>query len=250
MKKSVQRIFALTKRNLIEIVRDPLSLVFLMAFPLVMEILFYFIFHKLTPQFEMKYLAPGIVVFSQAFLTLFGGLLIALDRSSSFLTRLYVSSAKAHEFILSYLLSLLPIAIIQSITFFVVGGIIDTSIFSITILFGILLSIVTSLIFISLGILLGSICNEKAIGGVASIVIAGQSVLSGMWFPQEGLDEGMVTFMKCLPFKNATDLIQNAINGINNGFDDFAKPLLILLAYTIVVFVLAIFVFKNKMKSK
>ena len=36
----------------------------------------------MTSQFEMKYLAPGIVVFSQAFLTLFIGLLISLDKSS------------------------------------------------------------------------------------------------------------------------------------------------------------------------
>ena len=250
MKRSIQRIIALTKRNLLEIIRDPLSLVFLMAMPLAMEILFYFIFHNLTPQFEMKYLAPSIVVFSQAFLTLFTGLLIALDRSSSFLTRLYVSSAKAYEFILSYLISLLPITIIQSITFFLVGGIIDTSIFSVTMIWGILLSILTSLCFISLGILLGSVCNEKSIGGVASIVIAGQSVLSGMWFPQEGLGKGMITFMKCLPFKNATDLMQNTLNGIASVFDDFGLPLIVLTAYTIVIFTSAILVFRYKMKSK
>ena len=59
----------------------------------------------------MKFLAPGIVIFAQAFLTLFTGLLIATDRGSSFLTRLYVSKAKSHEFILSYALSVLPKAI-------------------------------------------------------------------------------------------------------------------------------------------
>ena len=85
MKKSITRTLTLTKRNLIEIIRDPLSLLFIIALPLIMEILFYLLFSNLTSQFEMKYLAPGIVVFSQAFLSLFIGMLISLDRSTSFL---------------------------------------------------------------------------------------------------------------------------------------------------------------------
>ena len=119
MINSVSRIFTLTKRNLKEIIRDPLSLIFIIGLPLLMEVLFYLLFSDLTSQFEMKYLAPGIVVFSQAFLTLFIGLLISLDKSSSFLTRLYVSRAKSYEFILSYALALLPLVLIQSILFFV-----------------------------------------------------------------------------------------------------------------------------------
>ena len=171
MNNSVSRIITLTKRNIKEILRDPLSLIFTIALPLFMEILFYFIFHELTAQFEMKYLAPGIVVFSESFLTLFTGLLISLDRKSSFLTRLYVSKAKSYEFIFSYALSILPIALIQSILFFLVGGIFDTSMFSVGMVLGILLSILTSMFFIGTGILFGSICSEKSIGGISSIII-------------------------------------------------------------------------------
>ena len=250
MKKSLSRIFILTKRNLLEIIRDPLSLIFTLALPLFMEILFYLIFHNLTDQFQMKYLAPGIVVFSQAFLTLFTGILISTDRNTSFLTRLYVSNTKSYEFIFAYALSVLPITIIQSILFFLVGGIFDTSIFGLNMILAILLSIITSLFFIGMGILFGSICNEKSIGGVSSIVIVGQSVLSGMWFPLEGLSEGIITFMKILPFKNSTMLIQNMILGINNSFNDFILPLLIVLIYTVIAFVAAILLFKHKMKEK
>ena len=131
MSKSINRIYILTKRNFKEIIRDPLSLIFIIVLPLVMEILFYFLFSKLTIQFEMKYLAPGIVVFSQSFLSLFIGLLIALDRSTSFLTRLYVSKAKSHEFVISYALALLPIILIQSSLFFIIGGLFDNSLFKV-----------------------------------------------------------------------------------------------------------------------
>lgn len=250
MRNSLKRIFVLSKRNILEIIRDPLSLVFTIFLPLVMEILFYFIFHKLTAQFEMKYLAPGIVVFSQSFLTLFTGILISTDRNTSFLTRLYVTRTKSYEFIFSYTIAILPITIEQSVLFFIVGGIIDASIFTFGMIPAILLSFVTSLFFIAAGILFGSICNEKSIGGISSIIIVGQSVLSGMWFPIEGLDFSMVTFMKILPFKNATMLIQNMITGVNDIFNNFLLPLIIVLGYTIIAFVIAIIVFKSKMKEK
>ena len=250
MNKSLSRVFTLTNRNLKEIIRDPLSLIFTLALPLFMEILFYLIFHDLTEQFQMKYLAPGIVVFSQAFLTLFTGLLLSTDKNTSFLTRLYVSKAKSYEFIFAYALSVLPITLVQSLLFFLVGVIFDTSLFGLGMMLAIILSVVTSLFFIGMGILFGSICNEKSIGGVSSIVIVGQSVLSGMWFPVDGLNEGMITFMNVLPFRNATMLIQNMIIGVNDSFNDFILPLLIVLGYTVLAFVVAILVFKNKMKEK
>ena len=248
--KSISRIFALIKRNLKEILRDPLSLIFMIAMPLFMEVVFYFIFHGMTEQFEMKYLAPGIVGFAQAFLSLFSGILISLDRSSAFLTRLYVSRAKAPEFLLGYALALLPIAFAQSILFFLVGGIIDPSLFCVEMVWSILLSLFPALFFIGMGLLLGVLCNEKSIGGVSSILIAGQSMLSGMWFPPQGLNKGVLTAMKVLPFKNATDLLQAGFIGYEDAFTAFGRPILILLGYAALAFVVAILVFRKKMREQ
>ena len=248
MRNSLSRIYALSKRNAKEIVRDPLSLIFMIGLPLFMEILFYLLFHKLTDQFQMKYLAPGIVVFSQAFLALFTGQLIALDRSTSFLTRLYVSPATSVEFILSYALPILPLTLLQSVLFFLVGGIFDTSLFGVGMLFAILFGIVTSLFYIAMGILFGALCTEKSIGGIASILVACQSLLSGMWFPIEGLGAGMLHLMNALPFRNATQLVQNAVLGFGDAWGDLFRPLLILLGYTLAAFVCAVLVFRRKMK--
>lgn len=250
MNNSLSRIFCLANRNLKEMIREPLSLIFLIVVPLAMEIAFFFIFHELTSQFEIKYLAPGIVVFSQAFITLFSGLLISQDRNSRFLTRLYVTKTRSFEFIFGYVFALLPIVLVQSVLFFLVGGIIDSSFWSVGMIYGILMSVVTSVFFIAFGILFGSICNEKAIGGISSIIIVGQSVLSGMWFPKEGLKDGFITFMQALPFKNASMSVENVVNGYSNAFDDIILPLIILMSYTIVVMIVAILVFKHKMKSK
>ena len=249
MRNSLSRIYALSKRNAKEIVRDPLSLIFMIGLPLFMEILFYLLFHKLTDQFQMKYLAPGIVVFSQAFLALFTGQLIALDRSTSLLTRLYVSRAKPVEFILSYALPILPLTLLQSVLFFLVGGIFDTSLFGAGMLLAILFSLLTSLFYIAMGILFGALCTEKSIGGIASILVACQSLLSGMWFPIEGLGAGMLHLMNALPFRNATQLVQNAVLGFGDAWGDLFRPLLILLGYTLAAFVCAVLVFRRKMKQ-
>ena len=112
------------------------------------------------------------------------------------------------------------------------------------------LSLIPATFFIGTGILLGSLCNEKSIGGVASIVIAGQSMLSCMWFPPESLGKGVLTVMRVLPFKNAAELLQKGFLGYSDFFHEFWQPLLILLAYTVVVFALAILVFKKKMREK
>lgn len=249
MKKSLQRIAALTQRNIKEILRDPLSLIFAIGMPLAMELLFYLIFHGLTDQFLMKYLAPGIVVFAQAFLCLFIGLLLSADRNTSFLTRLFVSKAKSYEFIFSYALAVLPVVLAQSILFFIVGGIFDASLFNTGMMLAIVLSIVTALFFIAAGILIGSLCGEKSIGGVSSIIIVGQSVLSGMWFPIEGLSGTITTIMNVLPFRNATLLIQNALNGTTDAFGGIYLPLIIVLAYAVATFIIAITVFRLKMKA-
>ena len=188
-------------------------------------------------------------MFAQAFLTLFTGLLISTDRRTSFLTRLYVSRARSFEFIFGYALAVLPIALAQSVLFFLAGGLFDTSMFSARLVPAILLSLVTSLFFIAAGILFGSICSEKSIGGVSSLVICGQSVLSGMWFPVEGLSGGVLKLMNVLPFKNATALVQNVVVGVNDSFRDLTRPLLIVLGYTAVMFVAAILAFRRKMKA-
>ena len=78
---------------------------------------------------------------------LFIGMLISLDRSTSFLKRLYVSSAKSHEFIISYALSLIPIVLTQSVLFFITGGIFDNTLFKIEMIYSILMSFITSLFY-------------------------------------------------------------------------------------------------------
>lgn len=248
---SLKRILLFTKRNYREILRDPTSLIFLFILPLVMLILFYAIFHTLTSQFSMPNLAPGMISFSHVFLSLFMSLHLAGDKESSFITRLYTTPFKSHEFIIGYALSVVPIGMMQTALILLVGGIMSPSFFSWNMLLCLPASIISILLFVGFGILFGTLFNQKTVGGISSILIMGQSLLSGMWFPLESLSQKFNQIIKCLPFRSGSLLFQNLCMGAsNNIFTDVLHPLIVLSVYAIVAFFIAVIVYKKKMEEK
>lgn len=241
----MKRIFIFSKRCFKETLRDPLSLVFLFAVPVTMLILFYFAFHKLTPQFEIGNISPAMCGFAVSFLGLFTGLIIAEDRTSTFLTRLYTTPVKSYEFIFGYLFSMLPFSVIQSVILLGVACLLDVSFFSAGIFLAVIFNVIISVLFISFGILLGSLCSNKSVGGASSIIIMGQSMLSGMWFPLNDMSKTFVNFLNVLPFKNCSDIM------IKICANDFSvlRELLIIMGYTLVVLVIAVIAYRTKMKK-
>ena len=249
MIKNFRRISALVKRDMKEIVRDPVSLGLLFALPLAMEVLFYFIFHGLTPQFEMNGFAPSMIGFAHAFLALFAALLVSTDRETAFVTRLYTTPVEAHEFVTAYELSVIPLGMLQAFLTLLCAVLIDGSIISIRMLYLIPACLLSIMMFASLGILAGSLFGTKAVGGISSILITGQSVLSGMWFPPEGLPEGFVKFMNVLPFRSLSELFRNIITGETVSFDTVWKKVIILAAYTVGSFISAALCFRYRSKE-
>ncbi len=245
----MRRIWSLTKRNGKEILREPVSLVFLIGLPVAMQILFYYMFHSLTAQFEMRYLAPGLVGFAHAFLALFVSLLVSMDRETAFIARIYTTPVTAYEFILGYLLIAIPIGLCQSAIVLLAGCLIDPTFFSWSLFLVLPISLLSILLFASLGILMGSVFGAKSVGGVSSILITGQSVLSGMWFPIEGLSGGFVKLMEALPFKNICLLLQRVAMPENAVNDSFITPTLIILAYIVVALVLSCVFFIRNSKA-
>lgn len=107
---------AFAKRNMKELLRDPLTLFFGLGFPLVLLLLMNLIQRNVPVHiFELDTLAPGMAAFGLTFLALFAGLLLARDRTTSFLSRLAASPMTAADFLLGYLLPMLPMAVGQSV---------------------------------------------------------------------------------------------------------------------------------------
>jgi ABC-2 type transport system permease protein len=233
------------KRNFKELIRDPLSLIFEIALPLFL--LFIFQQFNLPDEiYSINNFTPSIILFGLGFITLFTATLIAKDRTSSLLIRLGTSPMKPKDYILGYVLSILPIILIQEILFFALAMVLGLT-FSINILLTILVSLVVSIFFISLGILIGSFASEKGVGGIGSVVVQLVCFTSGMYFPKELVGDFFKVLCEILPFESCLNLIKGTLN---NNWDMISVQNIITFAiYTIIVLVLAIWLFRKKMVS-
>ena len=160
------RLLTFASRNTKEILRDPLTVCFGLGFPLVLLLLLSAIQANIPVElFEISSLTPGITVFGLSFIALFSATVIAKDRSSSLLQRLYTTPMTPSDFILGYTLPLIPMAVAQTALCYPVAMLLGLQP-SVNILYAILLNIPVSILFIALGLLFGSILNEKQVGGV------------------------------------------------------------------------------------
>ena len=171
------RLVTFAKRNAREILRDPLNLCFGLGFPLVLILLLSAIQANVPVSlFEIAQLAPGIVVFGLAFMTLFSATLISRDRGSALLQRLYTTPLKSADFILGYTLPIIPIAVAQSLISYAVAVLLGLEI-SINIVYrGILIKNSSS---ISINIY--SICivaNKVTSNGTYKIIIVNSATKS------------------------------------------------------------------------
>lgn len=165
------RILTFSNRTAKEILRDPLNLAFGLGFPVALLLLLSAIQANIpVKMFELDKLTPGITVFGLSFMTLFSATLVAKDRESALLQRLYTTPLTAMDFIFGYILPILPIAIAQSIVCYIVAVILGLKI-TVTILYALLAIIPISLFFICLGLLCGSALNVKQVGGICGALI-------------------------------------------------------------------------------
>ena len=233
------------KRNFKELIRDPLSLIFEIALPLFLLFIFQQ-FNLPNDLFKINNFTPAIIVFGFAFITLFSATLIAKDRTSSLLIRLGTSPMKPKDYIIGYVLSIIPIILIQEVLFFALAIALGLS-FSINILFTILISVVVSILFISLGIFIGSFASEKAVGGIGSVVVQLVCFTSGMYFPKEMIGDFFRVICELLPFESCLNIIRGTLNGDWGMIS--VRNIITFAIYLVLVLVLAIWLFRKKMVS-
>jgi len=250
------------KRNLKEILRDPIIYIFCLGFPIAMLILFYIInkfSNGQTPIFEINSLLPAIIVFSYSFVMLTLAITVSKDRQTFFLKRLYSSPMKSYQFILGYSLVGIIIGFLQTIicifTCFIISIISHISFIA----FGNLLLLVISqlpilITNIFLGILFGSIFNDKSAPGICSIFISISGILGGCWMPIETMG-GFETFCRFLPFYPSIyigRIITNSTNafGLTYTFNSIATfGLIPIFIFMFASIILTIVVFNKNMTT-
>ena len=241
------KMVAFSKRNAKEILRDPLNLAFGLGFPLILLFLLSAIQANIPVSlFEIGSLAPGIAVFGLSFMTLFSATVIARDRETALLQRLYTTPLTAADFILGYTLPVLPIALAQSGVCYAGALILGLEVTA-HILTAVLFILPVSLLFIALGLLFGSILNVKQVGGVCGALLTNLSAwLSGTWFDLELVGESFRKIAYALPFVHAVEL-ERAV--LSRSFSGIFPHLWWVLSYAAVITVFAVLVFMKKMKN-
>jgi len=234
-------------RNAKEMLRDKLTLLFGIGFPLILLLLLSLIQSNIPVElFEIAHLTPGIVVFGYSFIALFSGLVIAKDRSGSFMLRLLTSPMSAADFIIGYTLPLIPMAIAQSAVCFVAAFFLGLEIGG-NVLLCMLVLLPAGVVFISLGLLCGCIFSDKQVGGICGALLTNLSAwLSGTWFDLKLVGGVFEDIAMLLPFARAVEAGRAALGG---DFGAIMSHLVWVIVWAVVLYVLAVAVFTKKMRG-
>lgn len=246
------KIFLFAKRNIKEILRDPIHLFFSLGFPLVLLALLSIINSAIPSEakntmFQITNLAPGVAMFGSVFMALFAGMLLAKDRTSSFLMRLFTSPMTTKDFILGYTLPMIIITIVQATITFLMAGAFGLDI-NINIFFAIMMTALTSLLFIGTGLFFGSLLNDKAVGGVCGALLTNiAGWLSGVFIPIDLIGGTFKKITTIFPFYHSVEIIRVSLSG---HFNHILPHLMIVIGYTATIFILAMIVFNRKINGE
>jgi len=240
--------FTFAKRCSKEILRDPINLFFGLGFPLVLLLLLSALQSNIPVSlFEINNLTPGITVFGLSFMTLFSATLISRDRETSFLQRLYTTPLTANDFILGYMIPILPIAIGQTILCYIFAIPLGLTVSSNTI-YAIIGIIPMAVFNISLGLLFGSILGVKQVGGICGALLTNLSAwLSGVWFDLKLVGGLFEKIANILPFVHAVEMEKALFAG---DFQLAATHILPIVIYGILITLIAVFFFLRQMKKQ
>lgn len=250
---------AFIKRNILEILRDPLLYVFCILFPLFMVILFQMInvfIDESIETFTLRSLIPGIIMFSYTFVMLVMSIKVSKDKKTALLKRLYISPLKTTDFVFGYSIVGIGLCLFQTLMCILFGYLIaiikNELYFSFT--SSLLLTISSMPIgvsFVFFGIFMGSCFNENSAPGISSVLITVTGLLGGCWMPLETM-KGFVNFCEILPFYQTVSLgrmIVGARNVYNELYEFSLIGIMPIVIFLILSIVLAIVVFKRQMKK-
>lgn len=242
------RMMTFAKRCAKEILRDPINLIFGLGFPLVLLMLLSAMQANIpVPLFEIDTLAPGITVFGLSFMTLFSATLVAKDRESTFLQRLYTTPLTGLDFILGYMLPLLPMAIAQTTACYLFAIVLDLTV-SINIVYAIIGIIPMAVFNIALGLLCGSLLGVKQVGGICGALLTNLSAwLSGVWFDLTLVGGFFEKTAHALPFFHAAQLEKALFRG---DLQAAASHLLPVMLYCVLTTAVTVVCFLGQMKNQ
>lgn len=242
------RMLTFAKRCTKEILRDPINLAFGLGFPAVLLFLLSAMQANIPVSlFEIDKLTPGITVFGLSFMTLFSATLIAKDRESALLQRLYTTPLTAADFILGYMLPLLPISIAQTAVCYFLAVPLGLSI-SINTAYAVIGIVPMAVFNVSLGLLCGSVLGAKQVGGICGALLTNLSAwLSGVWFDLRLVGGVFEKIADMLPFSHAVEMERALAVGNLEAARVHVIPIVL---YSVATTAVAVLCFLSQMKKQ
>lgn len=242
------KMMTFAKRCAKEILRDPINLAFGLGFPIVLLLLLSALQANIPVSlFEIDTLTPGITVFGLSFMTLFSATLIAKDRESALLQRLYTTPLTGLDFILGYMLPILPIVLGQTIICYLIAIPLGLTLTP-NVIYAIIGIIPMAIFNIALGLLCGSLLGVKQVGGICGALLTNLSAwLSGVWFDLNLVGGTFKKIAYVLPFVHAAEMEKALFQG---NFELAAAHFLPVILYSIFVTAAAVFCFLWQMKKQ
>jgi ABC-2 type transport system permease protein len=236
----------LAKRNVKEVIRDPLSLGIAVALPLVLLLTLQALGGDDTPFLTPTMLTPGIVLFGFVMVMFSSAMILSRDRETSLLARLLTTPLRSSDFVSGYSLPYLLVALVQAALLVAVGAILGLDSDGSLLLVALVLALM-AVFYVALGMILGALLTVAQTSGAYALVLI-LTIFGGAWFDLEEIGGVFLTIGDVLPFKHALDATR-AVMADGAGLSEIATDLYWTGAYTIGAVALAIVVFRRRMRE-
>ena len=236
----------LAKRNIKEVIRDPLSLGIAVALPLLLLLTLQALGGDDTPFLTPTLLTPGIVLFGFVMVMFSSAMILARDRETSLLARLLTTPLRSSDFVSGYSLPYLLVAIVQAAVLLAVGAMLGLDSAGSVVLVALVL-VLMAVFYVALGMVLGALLTVAQTSGAYAVVLI-LTIFGGAWFDLEEIGGLFLTIGDMLPFKHALDATRTVMAD-GAGLGDIAGDLYWISGYTIGAIALAVVTFQRRMRE-
>ncbi len=197
---------------------------------------------------NIDFIAPGIIIFGLMIMISTSARIMLRDKESRFLYRLLTTPTRPWEFITGYSTGLVAIAVVQIITFILLGWLFGMDIVgNIALAFGVFL--LTAICSIGIGMIVASLTKSETQGESLSWLFSiPLALISGVWFSAEFMPTYIQAIAKAFPFIHAVDA-GRAIITRGVGFEAISGDVFFLVGWAVGIFILGIILFGRTMRS-